>query len=103
MIGRHQVKDLDEIPPTISLSSDEAEAKAITKEMWSDSSSARLIAHSAGGCSKQLEVQAMSVQHMSKQIVLKVHKTPGEENEADVWTKHAPQADLHKLSNSVGR
>ena len=95
------MKDLDEMVSTISFSSAEAEAKAITKEMWTDSSSARPVARSVGGRWKQLEVQAMSVRHMSKRIVLKVHKTLGEENEADVWTKHAPQADLHKLSNSV--
>ena len=56
-------------------------------------SSARPVAYSVGGRSKQLEVQAMSVQHMSKQIVLKVHKTSREEHEADVWTKHVLQAD----------
>ena len=95
------MKDLDEMVPTILLGSAEAEVKAITKEMWTDSSSARPVVHSVGGRSKQLEVQAMSVQHMSKQIVLKVNKTSREEHEADVWTKHVLRADLDKLSNSI--
>ena len=101
MIGRYQVKDLNEMLPTISFSSVEVEAKAITKEMWIDSSSARPVVLSVAGRSKQLDVQAISVQHMSKQIVLKVHKTSGEENEADVWTKQIPQADLNMLRNSI--
>ena len=102
MIGRYQVKDLDEMLPTIPFSSAEVEAKAITKEMWNDSSRARPVAQSVGGRSKVLEVRAMPVQHKSNQILLKVHKTPGEENEADVWTKFVPQADLDKMRNSVG-
>ena len=77
MIGRYQVKDLNEMVPTISFSSAEAEAKAITKEMWTYSSSARSVAHSVGGRSKLLE------------------------HEAHEWTKQIPQADLDKLSNSV--
>ena len=60
MIGRYQVKDLDEMLPTIPFSSAEVEAKAIAKEMWNDSSRARPVAQSVGGRSKVLEVRAMS-------------------------------------------
>ena len=47
--------------------------------------------HGPGRKATHLEVHTMWVQQMSKQYLLKVHKVPSEEHEADVPTKHVPE------------
>jgi len=112
--------------PTISLSSAEAEAKAITTgciagiyaksllegltgeehhlEIHTDSSSAKSIAQrrGPGRRAKHLEVQTMWVQQLVKQGIIKVVKVATEDNEADPLTKYVPRGILEKLSWNLG-
>ena len=111
---------------TVSLSSAESEAKAITKgciealyvkhllehqtarpfkiEVWTDSSSAKPIMQrlGPGRRAKHLEVQAMWVQHLAKIGLISLNKLNTVENVADVLTKHVPRTVLDKLAGMMG-
>ena len=111
---------------TVSLSSAESEAKAITKgciealyvkhllehqtarpfkiEVWTDSSSAKPIMQrlGPGRRAKHLEVQAMWVQHLAKIGLISLNKLNTLENVADVLTKHVPPTVLDKLAGMMG-
>ena len=111
---------------TVSLSSAESEAKAITKgciealyvkhllehqtartfkiEVWTDSSSAKAIIQrlGPGRRAKHLEVQTMWVQQLSKLGLISMNKLGTLENVADMMTKHVPRGVLDKLAGMMG-
>ena len=111
---------------TVSLSSAESEAKAITKgciealcvkhllkhqtarpfkiEVWTDSSSAKAIMQrlEPGRRAKHLEVQTMWVQQLNKIGLISLNKLNTLENVADLLTKHVPRAVLDKLAGMMG-
>ena len=107
---------------TVSLSSAESEAKAITKgctealyvkhlleqpfkiEVWTDSSSAKAIMQrlGPGRRAKHLEVQTMWVQQLNKIGLISLNKLNTLENVADLLTKHVPRAVLDKLAGMMG-
>ena len=111
---------------TVSLSSAESEAKAITKgciealyvkhllehqtartfkiELWTDSSSAKAIMQrlGPGRRAKHLEVQTMWVQQLNKLGLISLNKLGTLENVADLLTKHVPRAVLDKLAGMMG-
>ena len=111
---------------TVSLSSAESEAKAITKgciealyvkhllehqtartfkiEVWTDSSSAKAIIQrlGPGRRAKQLEVQTMWVQQLNKLGVISMNKLGTLENVADMMTKHVPRGVLDNLAGMMG-
>ena len=106
---------------TVSLSSTESEAKAITKgciealfvkhllehqtarpfkiEFWTDSSSAEAILQrqGLGRRAKHLEVQTMRVQQLNKIGLISLNKLGTLENVSDLLTKHVPRA-VHPFS-----
>ena len=110
---------------TVSLSSAESEAKAITKdcmealyvkhllehqtartfkiELWTDSSSAKAIIQrlGPGRRAKHLEVQTM-VQQLNKLGLISMNKLGTLENVADMMTKHVPRGVLDKLAGMMG-
>ena len=107
---------------TVSLSSAESEAKAITKgciealyvkhqtarpfkiEVWTDSSSAKAITQhlGPGRRAKHLEVQTMWVQQLNKIGLISLNKLNTLENVADLLTTHVPRAVLDKLAGMMG-
>ena len=111
---------------TVSLSSAESEAKAITKgcveafyvkhllehqtarpfkiEVWTDSSSAKAIVQrlEPGRRANHLEVQTMWVQQLNKIGLISLNKLNTLENVADLLTKHVPRAVLDKLAGMMG-
>ena len=111
---------------TVSLSSAESEAKAITKgciealyvkhvlehqtarpfkiEVWMDSSSAKAIMQRLGPArrAKHLELQTMQVQLLNKIGLISRNKLNTLENVADLLTKHVPRAALDKLTGMMG-
>ena len=111
---------------TVSLSSGESEAKAITKgciealyvkhllehqtartfkiEVWTDSSSAKAIIQrlGPGRRAKNLEVQTMWVQQLNKLGLISMNKLGTLENVADMMTKHVPRGVLDKLAGMMG-
>ena len=111
---------------TVSLSSAESEAKAITKgciedlyvkhllehqtartfkiEVWTDSSSAKAIIQrlGPGRRAKHLEVQTMWVQQLNKLGLISMNKLGTLENVADMMTKHVPRGVLDKLAGMMG-
>ena len=112
--------------PTVSLSSAESEAKAITKgcveglymkyllehhiarpfkiEVWTDSSSAKAIMRRLGSRrrAKHLEVPTLWVQQLAKIGLISLNKLNTLENVADLLTKHVPRAVLDKLAGMMG-
>ena len=111
---------------TVSLSSAESEAKAITKgctealhvkhllehqtartfniELWTDSSSATAIIQrlGPGRRAKHLEVQTMWVQQLNKLGLISMNMLDTLENLADMMTKHVPRGVLDKLAGMMG-
>ena len=111
---------------TVSLSSAESEAKAITNgciealyvkhllehqtartfkiEVWTDSSSAKVIIQrlGPGRRAKHLEVQTMWVQQLNKLGLISMNKLGTLENVADMMTKHVPRGVLDKLAGTMG-
>ena len=109
---------------TISLSSAESEAKAITKgciealyvkhllehqtarpfKIWTDSSSHKAIMQRLGPRrrAKHLELQTMWVQQLNKLGLISMNKLGTLENVADLLTKHVPRAVLDKLAGMMG-
>ena len=111
---------------TVSLSSAESEAKAITKgciealyakhllkhqtarkfkiEQWTDSSSAKAIIQRLGPKrrAKNLEVQTMWVQQLHKLGFISMNKLGTLENVADMMTKHVPRGVLDNLAGMMG-
>ena len=107
---------------TVSLSSAESEAKAITKgcvealyvkhllehqtarpfkiEVWTDGSSAKAIMQRVGPGrrAKHLEVQTLWVQQLEKICLISLNKLDTMENVADVLTEHVSRAVLDKLA-----
>ena len=111
-IGEHSLNHWSTSQATISLSSTEAEAKAITKGhvegiysrnllealpgeasklwIWTDSSSAR-------ATSRRLLGTGVEAPTMSKQDIMTVHRVASDEHEADVPTKHVTRAFLGQV------
>ena len=110
---------------TVSLSSAESEAKAITKgciealyvkhllenqtartfkiEVWTDSSAKAIIERlGPGRRAKHLEVQTVWVQQLNKLGLISLNKLGTLENVADLLTKHVPRAVLDKLAGMMG-
>ena len=111
---------------TVSPSSSESEAKAITKgciealyvkhllehltarpfkiEVWTDSSSAKAIMQrlGPGRRAKHLEVKTMWVQRLNKIGLISLNKLGTLENVADLLTKHVPRAVLDNLAGMMG-
>ena len=111
---------------TVSLSSAESEAKAITKgciealyvkhllehqtartfkiDVWTDTSSAKAIVQrlGPGRRAKHLEVQTMWVQQLNKLGLISMNKLGTLENVADLLTKHVPSVILDKLAGMMG-
>ena len=111
---------------TVSISSAESEAKAITKgciealhvkhlleyqtartfeiEVWMDRSSAKAIMRrlGPGHRAEHLEVQTMWVQQLNKIGLISMNKLNTLENVADLQTKHVPRAVLDKLKGMMG-
>ena len=111
---------------TVSLSSAESEATAITKgciealyvkhlvehqterpfniEVWTDRSGAKAIMQrlGPGRRAKHLEVQAMWVQQLNKIGLISLNKLNTLENVADLLTKHVPRAVLDKPAGMIG-
>ena len=111
---------------TVSLSSAESEAKAITKgcievlyvkhllehqtarmfkiEIWTDSSSAKAIIQRLGPRrrAKHLEVQTMWVQQLNKLGLISMNKLGTLESVSDMMTKHVPREVLDKLAGMMG-
>ena len=108
---------------TVSLSSAESEAKAITKgciealyvkhllehqtfkiEVWTDSSSAKAIIQRLGPRrrAKHLEVQTMWVPQLNKLGLISMNKLGTLENVADMMTKHVPRGILDKIGRNDG-
>ena len=111
---------------TVSLSSAESEAKAITKgcneamcvkhllehqtarpfkiEVWTDSSSARAVMQrlGPGRRAKHLEVQTMWVRQLNKIGVISLNTLNTLENVTDLLTKHIRRAVLDKLAGVMG-
>ena len=110
---------------TVSLSSAESEAKAITKgcieapyvkhllehqtartfkiEVWTASSSAKAIIQrlGPGRRAKHLEVQTMWVQQLNKLGFISMNKLGTLENVADMMTKHVLRGGLDKLAGMM--
>ena len=110
---------------TVSLSSAESEAKAMTKgciealyvkhllehqtarpfkiEVWTDCSIAKAIMQRLGPRrrAKHLEVQTMWVQQLAKIGLISLNKLKTLENVADLLTKHVPRAVLDKLAGMM--
>ena len=110
---------------TVSLSSAESEAKAITKscvealyvkhllehqtarpfkiKVWTDSSSAKAIMErlGPGRRAKHFEVQTLWVQQLEKIGLISLNKLDTLENVADVLTKHVPRRVLDKLAGMM--
>ena len=111
---------------TVSISSAESEAKAITKgciealyvkhllehqtarpfkiEVWTDSSSAKAIMQrlGPGRRAKHLEVQTMWFQQLAQIGFISLNKWNTLENVADLLTKHVPRAVLDKMAGMMG-
>ena len=111
---------------TVSPSSAESEAKAITKgcvealyvkhllehqtprsfkiDVWTDSSSAKAMMQrlEPGRRSKHLEVQTTWVQQLDKIVLISLNKLCTPELVADLLTKHVPSAVLDKLVGMMG-
>ena len=111
---------------TVTLSSTESEAKAITKgciealyvkhllghqtarpfeiEVWTDSSSAKAVMQRLGPLrrAKHLEVQTMWVQQLNKIGLISLNKLGTLENVTDLLTKHVPRAVLDNLTGMMG-
>ena len=108
---------------TVSLSSAESEAKAITKgcmealymkhllehqtarpfkiEVWTDAK-AIMQRLGPGRKAKHLEMQTMWVQQLAKIGLISLNKLNTLENVADLLTKHVPRAVLDKLAGMMG-
>ena len=111
---------------TVSRSSAESEAKAITKgcvealyvkhllehqtartfkiEVWTDSSSSKAIIQrlGPGRRAKHLEVKTMWVQQLNKPGLISMNKLGTLENGTDTITKHVPRGVLDKLGGMMG-
>ena len=111
---------------TVSLSSAESEAKAITKgciealyvkhllehqsarpfkvEVWTDGSSAKVMMQrlGPGRIAKHLEVQTMWVQQLNKIGLISLNKLKTLENVADLLANHVPRAVFDKLAGMMG-
>ena len=111
---------------TVSLSSAESEAKAITKgciealyvkhllehqtartfkiEVWTDSSSAKAIIQrlGPGRRTKHLEVQTMWVEQLNKFGLISTNKLCTLENVQDMMTKHVPRGVLDNVAGMMG-
>ena len=110
---------------TVSLSSAESEAKAITKgciealnvehllehqtagtfkiEVWTDNRSAKAIIQrlGPGRRAKHVEVQTMWVQQLNKLGLISMNKLGTPENVADMMTKHVLRGVLDKLAGMM--
>ena len=79
-------------------------ARPFKIEVWTDSSSAKVIVQRLGlrRRAKHLEVPTLWVQQLEKIGLISLNKLDTLENVADVLTKHVPRAVLDKLAGIMG-
>ena len=126
MIGGSTLRHWSATQATVSLSSAESEAKAITKgciealyvkhlleqqsgrpheiRVHTDSSSAKAIGQrlGPGRRAKHLEVQVLWVQQLVKAGLVSIHKVSTHENVADAPTKLVPLEIMDKVCAKMG-
>ena len=120
MIGSHTIRTYSSTQTTVSLSSGEAEYYGLVKgaasglghqaimadygvcmpvRCWTDSSAALGIAKRSGlGRIRHLDTHTLWLQEKVRDRSIEVRKIQGEENPADLFTKHLPSRDkVHQL------
>lgn len=125
MIGSHTLRTYSSTQTLVSLSSGEAEYYGIVKgaaaglghqaimsdygvampvRLWSDSSAALGIAKRSGlGRIRHLDTHTLWLQEKVRTGAVEVRKVKGEENPADLFTKHLPSKDkVHQLVRLFG-
>ena len=125
MIGSHCIRSYSSTQTTVSLSSGEAEYYGLVKagaaglghqaimsdyginlpvRLWTDSSAALGIAKSSGlGRIRHLDTNTLWLQEKVRTGAIEVRKVRGEENPADLFTKHLPSRDkVHSLVRLFG-
>ena len=125
MIGSHTIRTYSSTQTLVSLSSGEAEYYGIVKgaaaglghqaimsdygvdmpvRLWSDSSAALGIAKRSGlGRIRHLDTNTLWLQEKVRTGAIEVRKVKGEENPADLFTKHLPsQEKVHNLVRLFG-
>ena len=125
MIGSHTIRTYSNTQVTVSLSSGEAEYYGLVKgaaaglghqaimsdygvdmpvRLWSDSSAALGIAKRSGlGKIRHLDTHTLWLQEKVRTGAIEVRKVKGEENPADLFTKHLPSRDkVHQLVRLFG-
>ena len=117
-IGWHAIKTWSSTQATVALSSAEAELYSMTKgaaqtlgvmalaqdfgrklsaKVHSDASAALgIVARQGLGKMRHLDVQYLWLQDKVRDGSLTVMKVPGQQNPADMLTKHVPAADVHR-------
>ena len=125
MIGKHTIRTYSSTQSTVSLSSGEAEYYGLVKgaaaglgqqaimsdygvdlpvRLWSDSSAALGIAKRPGlGKIRHLATHTLWLQEKVRNKCVEVRKIKGEENPADLFTKHLPSKEkVHSLVRLFG-
>ena len=125
MIGQHLIKSWSGTQPTIMLSSREAEMYGVVKVMatglgylplladlgihptlrvWTDSIASKGICSRQGlGKVRHLDVQQLWIQQRVRRGEVGLHKVPGDDNPADMFTKaDIPCARIDHLSAAMG-
>ena len=125
MIGSHTIRTYSSTQTTVSLSSGEAEYYGLVKgaaaglghqaimadygvhlpvRCWTDSSAALGIAKRSGlGKIRHLATHTLWLQEKVRDKSIEVRKIKGDENPADLFTKHLPSRDkVHQLVKLVG-
>ena len=125
MIGSHTIRTYSSTQTLVSLYSGEAEHYGMVKDaaaglghqaimsdygvdlpvrMWSDSSAALGIAKRSGlGRIRHLDTNTLWLQEKVRTGAIEVRKVKGEENPADLFTKHLPSQDkVHTLVRLFG-
>eukprot|EP00971_Amphidinium_carterae_P312693 6214830-Amphidinium_carterae.2 len=108
-LGWSPLKHWSSTQSTVSLSSAEAELKAIVKgrfkiEVWTDSSSAKAITQrlGPGKRARHIDVQNYWLQEQVKEGIVTMCKVRSEQNVADALTKYLPKGILDYLSGIMG-
>ena len=125
MIGSHTIRTYSSTQTLVSLSSGEAEYYGLVKgaaaglghqaimsdygvdmpvRVWSDSSAALGVSKRSGlGRIRHLDTNTLWIQEKVRTGAIEVRKVKGEENPADLFTKHLPSRDkVHSLVRLFG-
>ena len=125
MIGAHTIRTYSSTQTTVSLSSGEAEYYGLVKagaaglghqaimsdygvdmpvRLWTDSSAALKISKRSGlGRIRHLDTHTLWLQEKVRTGAVEVRKVKGEQNPADLFTKHLPSKDkVHTLVRMFG-